>query len=350
MLKMRASVVVIALLMGCGTSGSLPVKSIPDQPPAGVPQPDPQPIADCHGQRRPLSISSQMPYSLARVGSAEGHFVLDFGTNTSTIDPSAFTGNTPQPVSNTSDQFSDFDFYGGWGTVALKVQDHRNIKGTVRQAGIIGTDFLALHAFTLDYVGQAVYRSDASSFCADDVLASEGFVPVSTDGFYSSELSKVREGFPRIPTVPIRIGKAAAVAQLDTGFDDSQYRHSVNINKAYYDALVTSGVVLSAIQGSAAVLSTCVKGVSEKTSAYKLPPGTVFEIVGIDGRAALAASDAVLHLKETPEAAKSCGGVSTWTIPAAQVGASFYVDARRMVFDPYKSRVWFGVQQSSPHR
>ena len=45
-------------------------------------------------------------------------------------------------------------------------------------------------------------------------------------------------------------------------------------------------------------------------------------------------------LKDTPPGARQCGGIGTWSIPAAQVAASFHVDARRIVFDPYTSRVW----------
>jgi hypothetical protein len=40
-----------------------------------------------------------------------------------------------------------------------------------------------------------------------------------------------------------------------------------------------------------------------------------------------------------PEADR-CGGIETWTVPAAQMGASFLVDAQAVVFDPISSRVW----------
>jgi hypothetical protein len=35
-----------------------------------------------------------------------------------------------------------------------------------------------------------------------------------------------------------------------------------------------------------------------------------------------------------------CGGISTWTVPAAQVGASFFIDEQALVVDPTTSRVW----------
>ncbi|WP_437742654.1 hypothetical protein WMF39_45210 [Sorangium sp. So ce1504] len=47
---------------------------------------DVAPLADlqgCHGEKRPLVVSSQMPYAVARIGAAEGHFLLDFGATAS---------------------------------------------------------------------------------------------------------------------------------------------------------------------------------------------------------------------------------------------------------------------------
>ncbi len=49
---------------------------------------------------------------------------------------------------------------------------------------------------------------------------------------------------------------------------------------------------------------------------------------------------AVLFVKHTPPAAKVCGGIGTWGVSAAQVGGSYIVDAKAVVFDPIKHRVW----------
>ncbi|XYI01925.1 hypothetical protein ACMHYB_20010 [Sorangium sp. So ce1128] len=291
-------------------------------------------------------ISSQMPYALARVGAAEGQFLLDFGTTLSTIDPQGFAdGVIPAPIDGTADQFADFDFYGSWGTVRLIVQDHSGIRGTVRQAGIIGTDFLSLNAFTLDYENAAVYRADPGALCSDEILRAEGMKPLWTAGYYSSDLDEVQAGFPNVPTVPVRIGAAQAVAQLDTGYDDAVYRHSVNINRAFLEAIEAAGVELDPVPEAATALSTCVPGQQEQVSAYRIPGGVPFEMVSTDGSAAVAARDVTLFLKDTPREARQCGGIGTWSIPAAQVAASFYVDARRIVFDPLSSRVWMGTPE-----
>ncbi|WP_437947436.1 hypothetical protein WME98_42755 [Sorangium sp. So ce296] len=305
------------------------------------------PLADlqgCHGEKRPLVISSQMPYAVARVGAAEGHFLLDFGTTASTIDPQGFAGGVvPEPVAGSADRFADFDFYGPWGTVRLTVQDHSGIQGTVRQAGILGTDFLSLHAFTLDFEDGAVYRADAGALCPDEILRAEGMKPLWTAGYYSSDLAAVQAGFPNVPTVPARIGAAQAVAQLDTGYDDAVYRRSVNINRAFLAAIEAAGIDLEPVPEAAMSLSTCVPGQAEQVSAYRILRGAPFELVSTDGSAAVAAQDVMLFLKDTPPEARQCGGIGTWSIPAAQVAASFYADARRLVFDPVTSRVWMGT-------
>jgi hypothetical protein len=128
-------------------------------------------------------------------------------------------------------------------------------------------------------------------------------------------LASAREGpVPNVPTVPVRVAGVTAIAQLDTGFADVRVPHSVNINAAFFDAIRARSPD-SIVRDSASDLSlTTCAGVAE--------------------------SAAVLFVKRTPTAALRCGGIGTWTAPAAQVATSFYVDAGVMVFDPFAERVW----------
>jgi len=307
-------------------------------------------LGACHGEKRALTISSQMPYYLARVGTAEGHFVLDFGSNGSYIDTKGFQdGAVPQPVSAPSNpnSYDGFDFYGSWGTVTLRPQSYGHIQGKVRQAGKIGTDFLSLHVFTLDYANGSVYRANQGTFCTDAVLTEEGFKPATTAGFYSNSPGMGPNDPPNIPAVPVRVGNVTAVGQIDTGFDDGAVRHSVNINRPFFDALQAAGVRLAPTGRNEPSLTTCVKDVFDKITSYRLEGGTSFEILAMDGSTIASAPDTVLFLKETPAEAKSCLGIGGLAFPAAQIGASFYVDARRIVVDPFASRVWFGPVGSS---
>lgn len=304
--------------------------------PAPPPSPDP---AICHGDRRPLLVVRQLPLARARVAGAEGAFVLDFATTNSTLDRSVFTV-PPQPLAGTSDEYPSFEFFGEWGKVRLNPADHKDFAGATPVAGLIGTDFLAQHVYTLDYAKNLVQRAEARSFCADDVLRAEGLAPLTSEGYYASEPGRLRADTPNVPTIPVRIAGVAAVAQLDTAFNDTTIRHSVNINRALFDAMIKSGVALT--KGASVPLSTCVPGVWEDTVIYR--GAARLELVGTDGAPVRSADDATFLLKETPPAAMRCGGIGTWTEPAAQIGASFYVDAGRVVFDPFSSRVWLPKQ------
>jgi hypothetical protein len=325
-----ASAAVLALLL---------TPALPGVAAAAPPLVDP-----CFGPARPLVISSNMPYTTVRIGAASGYFVLDFASTQSTVDliKGFAPGPAPQPKAGTVDQFDGFDFFGVWGTVRLKLEDHSGVQGTVHQAGIVGTDFLMFDVYTLDYEHAAVYRAPRASFCADAVLSAVGLRPLSTALYYASDPSKLGPGASNVPAVPVRVGSAQAVAQLDTGFDDGRQRHSVNVNRAFFDAIQAAGVKLQEQPLSSMTLSTCVPSQTETLTAYRLPPGVTFDFLATDGTPARSADDAMLFLKETPAAARVCGGIGTWTKPGAQVGASFYVDAKKMVFDPFSSRVWMG--------
>lgn len=292
--------------------------------------------ATCFGERRAIVIARQMPLASARVAGVEGLFVVDTATTASTIDVSAFT-TPPTPIA--PDAYEPFEFFGSWGRVRLNPNSHRGLAGSQPVAGLIGTDFLAQHVYTFDYAHGEIARADGRSFCADDVLTRAGLFALSTEGYYASEPSRVRPDMPNVPTIPVRIGGVAAIAQIDTAFTDSMIRHSVNINRAYLDALIAHGVKLE--KGDGVPLSTCVPGVWETTYAYSSKERKArFEMIGVDGKAVRIADDATFLLKETPKEAEKCGGIGTWKTPAAQIGASFYIDAGRMVFDPFASRVW----------
>ncbi|MDI9857960.1 hypothetical protein [Flectobacillus roseus] len=300
----------------------------------------------CLKETQALKVGSLMPYTKVKVGDAEGYFLIDFGTTSSTIDTNAFTGNRPKLVTNTTNRFDNFDFFGSWGTVSLAIQNHSNILGlgNIKQAGIIGTDFLCFNSYLLDYQNSKLLRGNSSTSCPDSILKANGFKAATTAGYFSNDLKKLNNPCtPNIPTIPIKIGNAAAVAQIDPGYDDKIYRHAININQAYFKAIRESGIFLIENPSSNFTLSTCVTGIQEKVKAYKLPTKTSFSITGLDGSPIIIHSDVNIFLKMTPSEAKECGGIGTWTIPAAQLGASFLIDAKKVYFDPFAEKVWFNI-------
>lgn len=303
----------------------------------------------CLGESVPLVVDHQMPYAAVRVAGRSGHFVLDFGATVSSIVPAGFASpGPPAPLPGTADRYAGFEFFGPWGTVQLPAQAQAPATRRVRQAGVIGTDFLASHVYTLDYRGRRLYRAARGQFCGDAALAAAGFRPLSTRDYYAETVQRLAcplaGGPPRcvnIPTVPVRIGPVQTAAQLDTGYDDGRQPPSLNINTALFDALRQAGVPMTPRPDIALQLSTCVAGLSEPIEAWQLAPGIPFGLQ--DEQGALlpvpATATVTLFVKRTPAAAAACGGIGTWAQPAAQLGASFVAHGA-LVVDPFSQRVW----------
>jgi hypothetical protein len=309
----------------------------------------PWPPLPCLGETRSLILSSGMPYTPVRVQGRTGFFVVDLGADGSAISPGTFLpgrGDGPRPMAGTADRFAGFDFFGPWAPVRLSVQDHSPIRGPLPQAGLIGTDLLQGHIVTLDYAQGLLHRAERDAFCSDSVLRQAGFAPLSSRDYYGTTgvplrcpAAPRRSGCPNIPTIPVRIGRSLAVAQIDTGYDDSRVSPSININRAWLAALQAAGVTPRRWPAGDLSLSTCA-GVSEPVWAYRLPEGVALELVGSDGQAVRRVEEATLFLKATPPEARRCGGIGTWERPAAQLGASLVNDGA-LVVDPFSQRVWW---------
>lgn len=362
----------VVAVVGCGSPSALPPEPDAGQVilfDAGVPVPDAgRPAAErpdagpayrlpsCVGPSLPMRGTGQLVYADARLGSGTtaqtGAFLLDFGSTSSWVDLAAFSGAPQQSCTSSTCTYADFDYFGSWGQVTLSRADFSAFQGPPRQAGIIGTDFLSVNPTTLDYGGRRVLTASPSAFCTPGELVDAGFVAMSSSGFYSTRLSSllpltsVVDGgnanftVPNVPTLRVRLSGVEAYAQLDTGFDDAVVRHSININTGYLNALLAQapGALVRA-PSLDLTLTTCV-GVAEPVTAYRLASGHAFEFVAADGTAVRTTPDVVLFAKNTPAAARACGGIGTWTVNAAQLSASFFVDAQVVVFDPVRSTVW----------
>jgi len=314
-------------------------------PPLSLP-----PLA-CLGETRSLILSSGMPYTPVRVQGRTGFFVVDLGADGSSISPGTFLpgagrADRPRPMAGTADRFEGLEFFGPWGPVRLSVQDHSTIRGAIPQAGLIGTDLLAGHIVTLDYASGLLHRAQQGAFCSEASLRQAGFASLSSRDYYGTIGAPLRcpaaprgSGCPNIPTIPVRIGRSLAVAQIDTGYDDGRFAPSVNINRAWLTQLNAAGVHPQRWPQADLSLSTCA-GVAEPVQAYRLPRGLALELVGSHGGAVRRLEGVTLFLKDTPAPARRCGGIGTWPYPAAQLGASSVNDGT-LVVDPFAQRVWF---------
>jgi hypothetical protein len=320
-------------------------------------------LAACLGPSKPLTLSGQMPYLSVPVGSQAGDFVLDFGSNFSSIDLSAFAPPGPSTSGCNASLLgvvctvAGFAFFGPPASVQLTTENYSGVGGAVRQAGIVGTDFLSEDVITLAYAAGLVFASPSTGFCSDTALRAAGFAPLTTAGFYENDLTKLEalslvdssgpanDTVPDIPTVPVSVAGANALAQLDTGFDDDLTPFSVNINQAFY-AEITAAAPSALVRDPSldTTLTTCVSGVSQSVTGYRLAASTTFDFLTDGGAVARSYASTAIFVKSAPAAAQGCGGISTWTVPAAQVAASYFNEMQIVLFDPYSSRVWIPQQ------
>ncbi len=286
-----------------------------------------------------MLVERGLPFGEVAVGEARGWFLLDFASTLSSIDPTGFVGGTPAPLDGYENLFADFTWFGGWGQVWLTVFPHRTV-GAIHEAGVLGTDFLALNVYALDYSAGRVFRADGAG-CDELTLRAAGLKPLTTEGWYSSDWTTLPGGRANVPTVPIAVGEARTIAQLDSGFEDGVVPNAVNINDAMFEAIAAAGVTLERDFERDLLLTTCVGGVSEPAYGYRLPPGEAVVLVGEDGGAVARWEDAAIFLKRAPAAAAVCGGIGTWDTPGAQIGASLLNARGFVLIDPFRARIWW---------
>ena len=275
----------------------------------------------CGGRRYAISatLSSLTPAIELSADGVAGPFLLDTGATRSSLSESAFAGpdGSVRKAAISLPGFNEGDF-------VLARYDPQSTR-----LGVIGTDFLSL--FTLQLTGNAAFLGVQA--CQPDALGAEGLVPVAQDGFFSADPSKIEAGRSNVPVVFFRLGEVRTWAQIDTGYADSVYPHSVDINQALYARLAKSGMTL---QRSADVsVETCEGRESRRAYSVKEVP---LVIENEQGKPIVQTGS--FHLIVKP--ANGCGGIGAMTVPAAQLGASFLELFGTAVFDPKSTTVWLG--------
>ena len=306
------------------------------------------PLPQCLGETRSLILSRGMPYVPVRLAGRSGFFVLDLGSDGSALSPATLLGGAsePAPLPAADGSYGPLDFFDPDLRVRLALQNHSGIEGLVPQGGLIGTDLLRDHVFTIDYGRALLQRASRGQFCSDAQLRSAGYSPLPSGGYFGSDPAALRcpaaprsRPCPNIPTIPVRIGTVVAVAQVDSGFDDSLRPWSLNINTALLERLLATGLPLRRWQAADLRLSTCA-GVDEAVQAWRLPPRTALEWLDQEGAVARRLEGVTLFVKRPPPEARRCGGIGSWDQPAAQLGASFLAGGSVSV-DPFTARLWW---------
>ncbi|HME83560.1 MAG TPA: hypothetical protein VKG91_03185 [Roseiarcus sp.] len=278
----------------------------------------------CGGRRYELTRfpDGLSPYiSLAAAG-VQGEFLIDYGATRSSLSAGAFPGPAGSvrtaSISLPSFEKGDFELrrYG------LALQPGKG------QLGVIGADFLSL--LSAQFTGNAVYLSERA--CDSNALRARGLVPVDETGFFSSDPSTIAAGLPNVPVVYLRLGEVHAWAQIDTGYADTVYPRSVDINVALYDRFAASGVRLERLPDIG--VWTC-EG-RESRRVYAVRDGAL-AIENEHGQPIAQTESFALIVKP----ANGCGGIGAMSAPAAQLGASFLKLFGAIVFDPKSGTVWF---------
>jgi hypothetical protein len=315
----------------------------------------------CLGNAIALNADTNSPYAQLNfsfdpaAAPAQGWFLLDTGSNFSHLDISteaaASNGTRPNPL--------QLDFFSTIPFPRFTWNDFSKFSLPFRQIGIIGTNVLAKNVYAIDFQHHSLYQTAFDGGCSADQLHANGLVSISTQGYYSDHLKDLFRGdhirpsqananqsiVPNVPTIPVQIGSATAIAQIDTGFDDRVHPFSVNMNPAFLKAVNADRPRLVLIPEMGVVsLQTCVSGAVETTTAYRLAPGETFDWLAADGSIADHWSNAIFFVKETPPAAIICGGISTWEIPAAQLGVSFLQNLGMLILNAHSQTVWVPQQ------
>lgn len=261
------------------------------------------------------------PYIELTADGVSGHFLLDYGATRSSLSAGVFATSTGA-LKSANLSLAGFDR----GVFELKRYD-RPLQDADRQLGVIGTDFLSL--LTVQITESAVFVGKKP--CQPATMRAHGFVPISQDHFFSSDPSAVDARLPNVPIVFLRLGATRVWAQIDTGYDDAIYPHSVDINQALYERLIKDGMRLR--QVSQIIVSTCE---GRETRPVYAPMDNSLVIETDQAKPIVRTGNFHLILKQ----ANGCGGIGATSEPAAQLGASFLRLFRTIVFDPKSKTVW----------
>jgi hypothetical protein len=289
----------------------------------------------CGGQRYALSTvpNGASPYIRLTAKGKSGHFLLDYGSTRSSLTATVFASSHG---SLGAGDLSVPGFKGG--QFALERGGFSSLpSGQV--LGTIGTDLLS--QLSVQFTAGSAYLGNGA--CPGDRLRALGFVAINQHGFFSSNMAAIDPGHANVPVVYVSFGGVRTFAQLDTGYDDLRYLHTIDINQALFDRLMASGTELE--QLGELRLETC-EG-SETRKVYRMKNRhAVIE----DERAhpILVTSDVYLSLKKP----NGCGGIAAMSVPAAQLAASFLESFGTIIFDSKTETVWLAGEhydQSAAH-
>jgi hypothetical protein len=196
----------------------------------------------CGGRRtaRIAIPNGASPYVELTAEGKTGPFLLDYGATKSSLSADAFPGSEGE-LRKTAISLP------GIGEALFHLARYDLLlQPEGGQLGVIGSDNLS--RLPVEIVPSAVVLGVEA--CRPEALIAHGFTPVDQVGFFSSDPAKIDPRRPNVPVAFLRLGEVRAFAQIDTGYDDTAYAHSVDINQALFERLVESGIRLDRVGDS----------------------------------------------------------------------------------------------------
>jgi hypothetical protein len=279
----------------------------------------------CYGRQYPLHrvLNGASPYVELSAGGVSGQFLLDYGTTASVLSSSVFAtlneGSRNSPL-----------FAGAKPAHFSRRSIDMPLQPSGSQIGTIGTDFLS---------GLSVQISDNTVYvgaepCPSAALRAGGLVPIAQRGFFSANPGMIDRNHPNVPVVFVQLGEVHTFAQIDTGYEDMIYPHSLDINEALFTQLAVAGIDLDHLANIK--VSTCQGSEIRPVYAIRNRP-----LVIETERASPILRVDRFHL--ILKSANGCGGIAAMNVPAAQLGASFLQLFETVIFDPRSGAVWLKV-------
>ena len=290
----------------------------------------------CGGMRFNVQTAADesRPYVRLALDGKTGPFLLDFGATASTVARSVWN------VSGSEIELSGFTLPSfSRGTFGLRDNTVSGPLGTVY--GVIGTDYLALLTTELHYEEAGDQHVTVSPDPCRAELGSLGFRRISTRGYFSSDPTSLHAGVSNVPVIFANLGGIRAAAQIDTGYDDSVFPHTIELNPAMFDQV---SAAMPLVQVGTVSIRTCA-GTTRSVPVYVAPQQRLrFEN---ETGSELLAFSGFYVLRKEPGA---CGGIGGLARPAAQIGASFLRAFGTTVFNPKADEIWIRPAPWSPAR
>lgn len=299
--------------------------------------------AVCPGQRVPLKTPAltATPYAELKLGNVTGPWLIDYGWSNTTISASYWH----RPASGTV-SLSGLSFpFGPTGARDYPVQTMQiAYQGVGQQRGVLGIDILKDVTVEFHYEdANAPFMIVSKQPCAANLFAAN-FFRIGQAGFFGTNPANP-PGIANIPVAFIQLEQrdsgaaqpersTRVWAQIDTGYDDTYWPYSVDINEAYLAELRKLGQ--KPVKVGTVPMGGC-GGEGSVRDVYTVPG---YKLRITDGTGIpLARWFDVYSLVVKPRNT-ACGGIGAMDVPAAQLSSSFLRAFGTTIFMPSTGEVW----------